>query len=81
MGPIKKFHYTLHATQRSRERALSFELLRNVVLYNETRQMQYRGVHGGVVWRFTKTVQGRNVIVVAEIKKAECWIISGYEEA
>ena len=37
-----------------------------------------RGNHGGMLWLFFRVFEGRTLVVVAEIKLHECWIITGY---
>jgi len=37
-----------------------------------------RGNHGGMLWLFFRVFEGRTLVVVAEIKLNECWIITGY---
>jgi hypothetical protein len=37
------------------------------------------GNHGGKVYTFTEHGQHKALIVVAEIKSQECWLITAYE--
>ena len=76
--PIKTFHDSTHARQRSRERNISLETTKDVVKYHQSKTQQYRGNHGGFVYKFKKTVEGKILAVVAEIKKDECWLMSGF---
>ncbi len=78
MEPIKTFHDSTHARQRSRERSIPLEAMKDVVRYPRSKTQQYRGAHGGFVYKFKKTVGGETLAVVAEIKKSECWLISGF---
>lgn len=73
-----RFHATRHQTLRVDERNLSLENMKNVVRYPDTRQRQRPGVHGGVVMRHTKTVDGQAHVVIAEIKGDECWLLTGF---
>jgi hypothetical protein len=52
--------------------------MKDVVKYATTKKQQYRGNNGGFVYKFTKTVDGNTVSVVAELKKGECWLISAF---
>ena len=63
-----RFHFTEHQTLRVSERDLSSENLKNVVRYPHAAQFVRRGVHGGIIRKFRKTVEGRTLVVVAEIK-------------
>lgn len=50
--------------------------MKDVINYHEKKVQQYKGNHGGFVYRFEKTVDGKTLIVVAEVKKAEAWLVS-----
>ncbi len=75
---IKKFYNSTHAEARSRERSISIEVMQNIVKYPESRRQLRRGEHGGFVFKFEKTVDGERIIVVAEIKKDICWLVSAF---
>jgi hypothetical protein len=49
---VTKFHLTIHARQRIAERGLLVEAMKDVVKYPQQKQLQYRGEHGGNVFRF-----------------------------
>ena len=74
------FHDTTHADRRRTERALTIEQLKSVVLNHDRKTQHRRGEHGGFVYEFTKRIQGRNLVVIAELKKHECWLITGWRE-
>ena len=38
------------------------------------------GNHGGFIWLFFRLFESRILVVVAEVKNNECWIIAGYWE-
>jgi len=77
---IDKFHFTTHCKLRAEQRALSHEEIRDVINYHERKAQQYRGEHGGFVTKFEKTVNAVKLIVIAEVKKAQCWPISSWKE-
>ena len=77
---IDKFHFTTHCCLRAEQRALSHDEIRDVITYHEHKAQQYRGEHGGFVYKFSKTVDAAKLIVIAEVKKAECWPISSWKE-
>ena len=54
--------------------------MKDVVNYSETRRQQYKGNHGGFVYRFEKTVSGKRLVVVAEVKGSEAWLMTGWEQ-
>jgi hypothetical protein len=81
VGKISKFHLTTHAERRINERGLSVEALKDVIKYHDHVDQQARGTHGGFMYRFQKTVDGKTLVVAAEVKKDECWIATGYYEA
>jgi len=75
---IKIFHTTTHGINRVFERGLSLEAMKNVVNYHDKKQQQCRGKHKGHVYKFEKTEDSKTLVVIAEIKKTEAWLISGW---
>jgi len=76
--PIKTFHDSTHAGIHRREREVSIEAMKDVVNSHDSKTQQYLGMHGGFVYRFSKTIDVRKLTVIAEIKKEECWLISAF---
>jgi hypothetical protein len=77
---VAKFHITPHFARRVSERSVSVEEAKAVVKYCDHKQKQYIGEHKGIVFRFSKTVEGVKLCVVAELKNDECWLITGFYE-
>lgn len=50
--------------------------MKAVVNYPEKMTQQYRGKHGGMVYRFSKSAGPRELVVIAEVKKSEAWLVS-----
>ncbi len=50
----------------------------DVVKNHQSKTQQYRGNHGGIVFKFIRSADGKNLAVVAEVKKSECWLISSF---
>lgn len=75
---INQFHFSEHARRRVSERELSEEQIRDVVNYHDKKRQQYKGEHGGFVYRFEKTVDGSTLVVAAEIKRQEAWIVTSF---
>ena len=80
MPPIEIFHITTHALQRIAERGLNLEQLKRVVNSHDRKRQQYKGDNGGFVYKFEKEIDERALIAIAEVKKTECWLISGWIE-
>ena len=57
------------------------QAMKDVVNYPDAKTQQYRGLHGGYVYRFYKTVGKATLVVVAEVKKDECWLMSAWNES
>jgi hypothetical protein len=74
-----RFHGTRHAARRLAERGISEEDLKAVVRSPASHENLRRGRHGGVIRRFSKP-DGRALIVVAEIKHDEAWILTAFYE-
>ena len=74
------FHDTAHVEKRARER--DFTLEQAMLTINNPGSIlktpPRRGNHGGMLWLFFRVIEGRTLVVVAEIKLYECWIITGY---
>jgi hypothetical protein len=75
---IGKFHHTTHARRRGGERNLSLETMESVINRHDRRTQQYVGEHGGLVYRFTRNDNERELVVVAEVKGEEAWILTGF---
>jgi hypothetical protein len=77
-----EFHDTRHIEKRARERGFKVEQAMltidqpGSILKTPVR----KGNHGGFIWLFFHAFESRILVVVAEIKGNECWIITGYWE-
>ena len=75
-----EFHDTSHAETRARQRGFTIE--QAMLAINEPGSIlktpPRRGNHGGMLWLFFRVFEDRTLVVVAEIKLYECWIITGY---
>jgi hypothetical protein len=73
---------TGHGGQRYDERQISVELAKSVILNPTWKLQQDKGEHGGFQYRFEKMIKvgdrNEKIRVVAEIKKENCWLITGY---
>jgi hypothetical protein len=77
-----EFHDTAHIQKRARERGFSVE--QGMLTINRPTSIvktpARRGNHGGFIWLFSRAFESKVLVVVAEIKGNECWIITGYWE-
>ena len=75
-----EIHDTAHVVKRVKERG--FTLQQAVETVNDpagiVKTPPRRGNHGGMIWLFSRAFAARVLIIVAEIKNHECWIITGY---
>ena len=69
-----------HFAQRIAERSISAEHAKDVVKYAEQEKKLQRGQNGGILKSFTKSVDGRKLTVIAELKNNECWLATAYYE-
>ncbi len=74
-----RFHGTRHAAQRLAERAISEEDLKAVVRSPASREDLRSGRHGGTIRKLRKG-NGRTLVVVAEMKGQEVWLLPAYYE-
>jgi len=49
-----------------------------VVINRKRRAQHRRGEHGGFVYEFVRESEGETLTVIAEVKKTECWLITGW---
>jgi hypothetical protein len=77
-----RFHDTAHVEKRARERGFSVE--QAVLTVNDPASIlktpPRKGNHGGFIWLFFRLFESRILVVAAEVKNNECWIITGYWE-
>ena len=77
-----EFHDTAHIDKRARERG--FTVGQAMLTVSEPASILKtslrKGDHGGFIWLFSRAFEGKVLVVVAEIKGNECWIITGYWE-
>jgi len=77
-----RFHDTAHLEKRARERGFSVEQAK--VTVNDASSILKtpirKGNHGGLIQLFFRAFESRILVVVAEVKQNECWIITGYWE-
>lgn len=78
LQPPTIFYDTTHAALRRRERQLSDAEMKDTVCQHQHRLQHRRGEHGGFVYEFHRRVSGKKLVVIAEVKKHECWLITGY---
>jgi hypothetical protein len=74
------FHVTKHQALRLSERDLSLENVKNVVRYPDSVENLSRGRHGGSLKKLKKKVEDKTLVVVAEIKRTDCWLATAYYE-
>lgn len=71
---------TAHAESRARERGFTLE--QAALTVNEPGSIlktpPRRGNQGGFIWMFFRAFEGKMLVIVAETKNDECWIITGY---
>lgn len=77
-----RFHDTVHVEKRARERGFTVEEAKltigkpGSILKTPPR----KGNHGGLIQLFFRRFNSRILVIVAEVKEHECWIITGYWE-
>ena len=76
--PAYRFHQTKHQALRVSERNLSLEDMKNVICYPDETDFLRKGTHQGRVSKFRKNVGCKTLVVVAEIKGKECWLLTGF---
>jgi dihydroorotate dehydrogenase len=77
---VRNFEVSSHAELRIRERGIDLIHVKNAILQPTKKRQQYKGEHGGIVWKMSKTIDGKNLAVVAELYKENCYIVSAFYE-
>ena len=72
------FHFTIHSGARENERNITKEQFMLAITSPDTKRQMCAGSNGGFKYIFTKNTDLKVLIVVAEVKKEECWFITGY---
>ena len=75
-----RFHNTHHVLIRQTEREFSLENVKAVICAPHQKTRIGQGMHGGRRWKFKKTVDDRTLVVVAEIRNTDCWLLTAYYE-
>lgn len=80
MPRIMEFHDTDHAGTRGTERGFSIEQAHETVENPDSilKHPPRKGNHGGFIRLFFRKFGDSILVVVAEVKGDECWIITGY---
>jgi hypothetical protein len=75
-----RFHDTIHVEKRSLERGFTVAQVLETVTHPSRilKVPPRRGNHGGLIWLFFRAYGSTVLVVVAEIKKNECWLITGF---
>jgi hypothetical protein len=56
------------------------ENVKNVVRYPDSVEDLSRGRYGGSLKRFKKAVDDRTLVVIAEVKRIDCWLATSFYE-
>ena len=78
---ITEFKLSSHVRRMMADRGVAEEDMIDAVLSPDNRHQQYRGTHGGIVWKFTKEKSSKTLAVVAELYKQTCYIVTTFYEA
>lgn len=75
-----EIHDTAHVEKRAKERGFTLQQAIETVdaPAGILKTPPRRGNHGGMIWLFSRRFVGRVLIIIAETKNNECWIITGY---
>lgn len=74
-----RFHCTRHFYQRLEERDLSYQSCQDAINYPDSHEhIPGKPLHKGKIKRFKKTVDGKTLVVIAEIKRTEAWLVTAY---
>jgi len=77
---LTEYNYfeTTHFIRRCKERSISLTNVKAAIESRENRKFQQKGRHGGRNYRIQHPIKGGHLVVVAEIRKHDCWLISAF---
>ena len=81
-GPFPREYqitHTRHLRERSATRQIDVQTVETVIRTGSERPKPGRGVRGGVYVEFSKTIDARSVVVIAEILGQQCFVLTTYE--
>lgn len=77
---ITTWHFTHHAKGRSRLRQNSEEEVKTAILsYDRRTPCPWKGHHGGYCYQFEKDYSEYKTVVIADLYKEECYIVTTYQ--
>jgi len=75
------FRYSSHARKMMARRRVSQAQTEDAVVNRQKRHQQYKGTHGGIVWKYEKQQpSGKMLAVVAELYKGICYVVTTFYE-
>lgn len=81
MAPNLNIIFSDHAKARALQRGIDPSEIEEAVQFSDNRKQGVRGPHKGFQYECRKEIGERTLIVIAEIFKSDCWIITGYWKA
>ena len=70
--------HRVHALERQTERGLSPQMIEDTIHTGQRILERTPGEMGGDVWRFSKVISSRKVVVIGEVLDKVCHVISNW---
>ncbi len=75
------FHHTVHSQARQRQRSITQAQVEDAVLTGQRKMLtSQRGEHGRILRKHWKHIDGRKLLVIAETKGENCYVMTEYYE-
>ena len=78
MSTPTDFDFTSHSVQRGLERGITKEDFISCVVSPDKKSQKSKGQTGGFIYLFEKNIKQKLLVVVAEVYKEKCNLITGY---
>lgn len=78
MASPRNFLGTAHFERRARERGITVGQAMEVVIAPDKKRQKCRGEKGGFVYEFRRKLGDVELCIIAEVKKEDCWLMTGY---
>jgi len=75
---ITRIEFTLQSDLRQGERTITREMIRAAIKNGSIHHFSAKGTHGGFMKKFTRDVDGVKLVVIAEVWRQTCYVVTNY---
>jgi len=75
---IMRIEFTLHSDLRQGQRTITRDMVRSAINNGSMNNLPAKGIHGGVMKKFTRDADGGKLVVIAELWRETCYVVTNY---